>query len=185
VADACAETGALLVLDQSYDAFLAEPLGTPALPGHPAVLCVRSITKDHALAGVRVAFAVGPGEVVRALEAARVPWAASSLAQAAAVAALSREGEEHLRHTLPRLRAERERLERAFARSRIRTRATATYFLLAEVGDATRFTAALRRRDAIAVRDCSSFGLPRHIRVAARMPRENDALIGAEIACWS
>ena len=57
IADACADAGTLLVLDQAYDAFAAEPLGTPALPSHPAVLHVRSLTKEHALAGVRVAFA--------------------------------------------------------------------------------------------------------------------------------
>lgn len=186
LADACAEAGALLVLDQSYDAFLEAPLGTPALPGHPAVLAVRSITKDHALAGVRAAFAVGPAPVIAALQRARVPWAASAPAQAAAVAALSDAGEAHLAETLPRLRAERARLEHALARLGIPTLPTATHFLLAGVGDAARVAERLRREHAIAVRDCASFGLPGHVRVAARRPEENDALLSAlEAVCSS
>jgi histidinol-phosphate aminotransferase len=177
VADACAGAGALLVLDQSYDAFLERPLGTPALPGHPAAIAVRSITKDHALAGVRAAFAVGPAAVIGALERARIPWAASSAAQAAAVAALSEAGDAHLRATLPRLRAERERLEGELRRLGIPSVPTAAHFLLMEVGDAARLTGALRERHGIAVRDCASFGLQRHVRIAARTPAENDALL--------
>jgi hypothetical protein len=60
VAEACRRAGTLLVLDQSFDAFAPTPLGTPALPEHPATLHLRSLTKDHALAGVRVGYLVGP-----------------------------------------------------------------------------------------------------------------------------
>ncbi|CAN5848444.1 hypothetical protein BH20GEM3_BH20GEM3_04110 [soil metagenome] len=73
LADACAAAGSLLVLDQSFDAFTAQPLGVPALPDHPAVLHLRSFTQDHALAGVRAAFAVGAAPVVAGLARARPP----------------------------------------------------------------------------------------------------------------
>lgn len=186
VADACAATGALLVLDQSYDAFAGEPLGTPALPGHPAVLALRSITKDHALAGVRAGFAIGPAPVVAALDRARAPWSASGPAQAAAIAALSPAGDAHLARTLPLLRLERERLAASLAGIGLRTVPTDTSYLLAEVGDAARITDLLRDRHAIGVRDCTSFGLPRHIRIAARTPEETDPLVAAlEAVCSS
>ena len=184
VAAACVATGALLVLDQAYDAFTAQPLGTPALPSHPAVLHLRSITKDHALAGLRAAFAIGPEPVIVALERARVPWAASAPAQAAAVAALGDAAESHLGATVPRLRDERARLEAAFARAGIRTLPSRTHYFLAEVGDATALRARLLREWGIKVRDCTSVGLPRHIRVAARTPAENNLLIQAvEAVC--
>lgn len=184
VADACALADTLLVLDQSYDAFLAEPLGTPALPGHPAVLHLRSITKDHALAGVRAAFAVGPAPLAAALARVRPPWTASTAAQAAAVAALSDAGEDHLRETIPALRQERERLDAAFARLRFPTVRSGTHFVLAAVGDAARLAARLREGHGIRVRDCASFGLPGHLRVAARTPAENQLLVRAlEAVC--
>lgn len=184
VADACAAAGSLLVLDQSHDAFLKESLGTPALPGHPAVLHLRSITKEHALAGVRAGFAVGPPPVVEALERVRPPWPVSTAAQAAAVAALSDEGVAHVASTVPRLRFERELLEAAFARLRLPTVRSATHFLLAAVGDAAALAARLRAEHGIGVRDCTSFGLPGHVRVAARLPAENNELVAAlEAAC--
>ena len=58
--------------------FALTPLGTPALGGHDAVLHLRSMTKDHALAGVRVAFGVAAPDVAESLERVRVPWAAST-----------------------------------------------------------------------------------------------------------
>lgn len=179
VADACAAVGTLLVVDQSFDAFLAEPLGTPALPGHPAVIHLRSITKDHALAGVRAAFAVGPAHLMAAVERGRAPWATSTLAQAAAAAALGDDGQTYAALTLPRLRAERERLEAVFAGLRIPTVRTTTHFVLAEAGDAAGFAARLLEKHGIRVRDCTSFGLPGHIRVAARTPLDNAELIRA------
>lgn len=179
VADACAAANTLLVLDQSYDAFVREPLGTPALPGHPAVLALRSITKDHALAGLRAGFAVGPARLLRMLARARVPWTASTPAQAAAVAALSDAGAAHLAATLPRLRLERELLEAAAARLRIAVVRGATHTVLADVEDARATRARLLHGHRIKVRDCTSFGLPRHIRFAARTPDENNRLVQA------
>jgi histidinol-phosphate/aromatic aminotransferase/cobyric acid decarboxylase-like protein len=53
---------------------------------------------------------------------------------------------------------------------------TATTYTLVKVGDA----AAFRRRlllEGLLVRDCTSFGLPQHVRIAARLPVENERLI--------
>jgi histidinol-phosphate/aromatic aminotransferase/cobyric acid decarboxylase-like protein len=178
VADACDSVGALLVLDQSYDTFADRPLGTPALPGHPAVLHLRSITKDHALAGLRAAFAVGPAPVAAAVERARVPWAASSVAQAAAEATFGHGAELYVRRAVAKLRAERLRVEAALTRIGLPHPPTSTHFLLVDVGDAARTTRLLGARG-VKVRDCSSFHLPRHIRVSVRKPTETGVLIAA------
>jgi histidinol-phosphate aminotransferase len=184
VADACATAGTLLVLDQSFDAFLREPLGTPALPGHPAVLHLRSIAAEHGLAGVQAAFAVGTEAVVHALERARPPRTVSTMAQAAAVAAFSDAAAAHVAATVPRLHFERELLEAAFARLRLPTVRTGTHFFIAAVGDAAALARRLREEHGIRVRDCASFGLPGHVRVAARTPAENNQLVGAlEAVC--
>src|SRR5690625_96553 len=179
VADAVKGVGGLLVLDQSYDAFTTTPLGTPALRGHPAIISLRSLTKDHALAGVRVALAIGPARLISSLERARPPWSVSSQAQAAVVAALSPEGDRHLARTLPRLREERLRIEARLAEIGVPTVPSTTHYLMVEVGDADRVEGELRREYAIGVRSCASFGLPGHIRIAARRPEENDQLLYA------
>jgi histidinol-phosphate aminotransferase len=52
------------------------------------------------------------------------------------------------------------------------------------VDDAAGLSARLRAEHGLRVRDCTSFGLPGHIRVAARMHTENTELIQAlEAVC--
>ena len=179
VADACRAVDALLVLDQAYDAFSAAPLGTPALRGHENVLHLRSLTKEHALAGLRVAAAAGPASIVADLEAVRVPWATSTAAQAATIAAFGDGAEAHVRDTVARLRHERARIARALADKGHVAAPTDTHYMLVPCADAAALRERLAADHCILVRDCSSFGLPRHVRVAARRPDENDRLIGA------
>ena len=64
------------------------------------------MTKDHALAGIRVAFAVAPPDVAEAIERARVPWTASAAAQAAAMAAMGDAAIAYVAETTAALRAE-------------------------------------------------------------------------------
>ena len=52
-------------------------------------------------------------------------------------------------------------------------------FVLLEVGEASRVKAQLLARHAIRVWDCTSFGLPRHIRVAAREGDATERLMAA------
>lgn len=183
LADECERGGTLLVLDQSYDAFADSSLGTPALPGHAATLHLRSITKDHALAGVRAAFAIGPPAVIAALERVRIPWSASAAAQAAAVAALSEEGVSYAGGCAAKLRAAARDLSGGLRGSGLDPLPSDTHFFLVAVGDAAVLRGRLLREYAIKVRDCASFGLPRHIRIAARRPDENQQLLHALSAC--
>ena len=175
----CHASGTLLLLDQAYDGFTKTPLGTPALPGHPAVLHLRSLTKEHALAGVRAAFAVGPTEIVEAIERVRIPWAASSAAQAAAAATFSAAATAHAARTIEVLRAEAARIANAAEELGYDVHPSATHYLILNVGDAKRAATALAASPKILVRDCTSFGLPAWIRVASRTPAENDRLIAA------
>ncbi len=179
IADDCASRGSLLVLDQAYDAFDEAPLGTPAFPSHAAVLHLRSLTKEHALAGVRVAYAVGPAAVIRAMNAVRVPWSASSPTQAAAIATFTPEARSHASATIVALRAEAARLRATLTRLDYGVTESSTHFFLVRVSNATRAQHLLLDRANVLVRDCASFGLPDHIRIAARTPRENDVLIDA------
>lgn len=179
IADACEAVDALLVLDQAYDGFTAAPQGTPALPGHSHVLHLRSLTKDHALANVRVAFGVGTPEVIRALEAVRTPWAVSGAAQAAAMATLTPEAESHARTTTATLREEAVRMRAAIERIGFSVTPSDTHYFLVHCGDAARARQWLLEHAALLVRDATSFGLPTQVRVAARLAEDNDRLIEA------
>jgi histidinol-phosphate/aromatic aminotransferase/cobyric acid decarboxylase-like protein len=68
---------------------------------------------------------------------------------------------------------------RECARLGLATYAGETHTLLIEVGDGDAARLALLRDAQVHVRSARSFGLPRHIRVSARTPAENDVLLGA------
>ncbi|MDQ7030587.1 MAG: aminotransferase class I/II-fold pyridoxal phosphate-dependent enzyme [Ardenticatenia bacterium] len=53
-----------------------------------------------------------------------------------------------------------------------------THFFLVRVGDASAFRTALAKHGVL-VRDCTSFGLPAHVRVSSRRPEENRRLVEA------
>lgn len=182
LANACRAHDVLLVIDQAYDAFTPAPLGTPIFPDRAHVVHLRSMTKEHALAGVRVAFAHGHPGVLAQIEAARVPWASSQLAQAAAQALFSPEARAHARETVQRLRADSLQLELALRRQGVAVSASDTHYRLIGCRNATDAQGALLRHERVLVRDCTSFGLPRHIRVAARLPHENASLLRAMCA---
>jgi histidinol-phosphate aminotransferase len=55
----------------------------------PNVLTLRTLSKAYGLAGLRVGYAVGDPLVITALRKVAIPFALSSLAQAAALAALA------------------------------------------------------------------------------------------------
>jgi histidinol-phosphate aminotransferase len=81
----------LVVLDEAYREFVSDPEvpdGLTLLDGHPRVVVLRTFSKAHRLAGLRVGYAVGPADLAAALRSVSVPFSVSSPAQAAALAAL-------------------------------------------------------------------------------------------------
>ena len=168
LAGVCAKQGALLVLDLAY-LDLSDVPGT-ALPERAVHLY--SLTKNFAVPGVRVGYVVAPAEVIRVLERCAPPWQTSAHAQAAAAWALSRRGEAFLSTSVPAVLAARKAFRAGLRALNIRIWETRTTFFLCEVGDARAFKREAERAG-FRVRDASSFGLPRHIRLATRRPEEN------------
>lgn len=165
----------LVVVDEAYLPFAA---GAPSVLTADAanVLVLRSMTKAHALAGLRLGYAVGHPQVIANLALARPPWNVNALAQAAGLAAL--EDQAHLSRSLERLAEAKRLLVEDLQRLGLAPRPSTTHFFLLEVGHA----AALRRallQYGLMVRDCTSFGLPAYIRIAARRPQDNQRLVTA------
>jgi histidinol-phosphate aminotransferase len=158
---ATALPGLQLVVDQSF-LLLSERHADlrRRLPAN--VVCVRSLTKEHRIPGVRVGYLVASVEVLAALERHRPAWSASAPAQAAAIAACAED--DFVARSRERLLSERAALSLALAPWRP-VPSTANYFLLA-TGQAAALRGRLLRDHRILVRDCTSFGLPDHVRVA-------------------
>ena len=80
----------------------------PLIEDHPNVIVMRTFSKAHALAGVRVGYAIGDPEVIGAIQALLVPFGVSSLALAAALASLK--DAEGVQRAVAEIIAERERI---------------------------------------------------------------------------
>jgi histidinol-phosphate aminotransferase len=166
----------LVVLDEAYIAFVADAWRAEALLDRPNLLVVRSLTKDHALAGLRVGYALGAPAILAPLRVVQPAWSVSAPAQAAALAALDHA--EHVAAGRALALAERDFLQRELRALGLGVWPSAAHFFLVEVGDAARLRAALLGHG-VQVRDCASFGLPACVRIAPRTRPENERLLAA------
>lgn len=89
VAEACQRTGALLVFDEAYWRFVFphEAYSTVELVGVTwrwRIIVLRSLTKDFALAGLRLGYAVAPPGVAERLSRQLPSWNVNGVAQTGA-----------------------------------------------------------------------------------------------------
>jgi len=166
----------LFVIDEAYLAFTNGAAHAVMPPGAPTLLALRSMTKDYALTGLRLGYAVAHPAVIAALQRVQPPWSVNAMAQAAGVAAL--EDEQHVQSTMTKLHANKEILVDGLQQRGYTPLASATQYFLMEVGLAKSWRAALLPHG-IQVRDCASFGLPAYVRIAARTAEENERLLAA------
>ena len=166
----------LLVLDDAYAPFADRPWDSLPLLGLGNVAILRSMTKDHALAGVRLGYLAAQPRVVAEAGELQHPWSVNAVAQAAGLAAL--EDAAHVQATRNVIRQARVYLHRELRGLGLAVTPSAANFLLVKVGDAAALRSDLLSRG-MAVRDCASFGLPEHLRIAIRRPEECARLVGA------
>ena len=168
--------GTLLVLDEAYRSFIEAGRSPLHLDEQANVIILRSMTKDYGLPGLRLGYAVAPGDVIGNLRKALPPWNVNEPAQAAGLWVLDRD--EELAASLKKVREARDYLMREIARLGFTVLPTEASYFLVKVGSG----AACRRdllKDGLMVRDCASFGLPAWVRIAARPMDECRKLIKA------
>ncbi len=180
VRDAALCAGGLLVLDEAYVDFVAGGWDAVREIGLHGVVILRSLTKLHGLAGLRLGYLLADTGTVKALASGQPPWSVNAMAQAAGIAAL--QDQEHLERSRALLLNERKILQVGVSTAGYRALLSTTSFFLADVDHAAGFRRRLLRRG-ILVRDCTSFGMAEHVRISARMPEENAHLLAAIHAC--
>lgn len=166
----------LFVLDEAYCDLLDAPQWSLELLAAGNLVVLRSMTKYWGLAGLRLGYALAAPALVRPLRAAIAPWSVNACAQAAGVAALA-DGD-HVRSSMAQLTGERDRLMAALRERGWVVEPTSAGFFLIHVGDARAARSALLARGCL-VRDCTSFGLPGHVRVSPRRAEQNELLLAA------
>lgn len=153
----------LLTLDEAYISFVDDAWSSLNMIRSGNVIVLRTMTKDYALAGLRLGCAIAEPEVISILRRVRPPWNVNVVAQRAGVIAL--ENDEYLERSKRSFHEAKSFLIGALSGIGLPPFPSQTNFLLVKVGDARRFRLALLRRG-IAIRDCSSFGMPQYVRIA-------------------
>lgn len=165
----------ILVWDQAYESFVNGEFFPTSVP-HNCIL-MRSMTKEFALAGVRLGYAVGDEHLIAKLAHLQPAWSVNAFAQAAGMAVL--ESLDYYSECMKRLAAEKTRF---FAQlEEVGAHAVPTdvhYGIIPTKQTAYEVRTALLRK-LVQVRDCTSFGLPHHIRVSTQTAEDNQKLIEA------
>ncbi|MFH0810820.1 MAG: histidinol-phosphate transaminase [Pseudomonadota bacterium] len=165
-----------VVLDQSFLP-LSEQFADATVRFPDNVVCVRSLTKEHAIPGVRVGYLISTPRVAAQVEAYRPAWTTSAMAQAAALVACRQTG--FVEESRRKLLADRERLAAMLRNLDLDPLPSATPFFLVRVRDGGKLRQRLLQRHQILVRDCTSFGLADFIRLSARPEPDCERLLAA------
>ena len=171
---------AQLFLDEAFIE-LADPDASMIGSEDERVFVLRSMTKAFAVPGLRIGFGFGHPDLVDRCERCRTPWSVNAFAEEFAIAALREYSA--LEDSRQRIRVERDRLAAGMDALGFETMSAAANFVCAASPvpvPVLRDVLAPRR---IRVRDCASFGLAGHIRVAVRTRDENRQLLEGLEAC--
>ena len=141
------------------------------------VVVLRTFSKVHGLAGLRVGYGIANPELMTRILRQRAVYCVSSIAQAAALAAL--DDEAHISLTVENNTDQSERLAQALSDLGCETVPTWANFLYCQPGqEATRFAERLAL-EGIAVRPLGPWGAPQAVRITIGRPDQNDALLNA------
>ncbi|MGH3724785.1 MAG: histidinol-phosphate transaminase [Mycobacterium sp.] len=163
----------LIAIDEAYIEYVrADVTDSLALVReHSNVVVLRTFSKAYGLAGLRVGYAVGDPDIITTLGKVYVPFSASSLAQAAAVASLGA-AEELLARTNDVV-AERARVTDALREAGYDVPPSQANFVWLPLGDRSAEFAHASTEARIIVRPFGDDG----VRVTVGAPEENNAFL--------
>lgn len=124
--------GCLLVLDEAYIEFAPDGAVPRIAPDDPRVIRLRTFSKAHGLAGVRVGYGLAAPALIAAFDKVRNHFGMSRIGQAAALAALNDPA--HLASVLSRTATARDRIATIGAENGLAALPSATNFVTLDCG---------------------------------------------------
>ena len=183
VADFCEQVpeSVTVILDEAYVDFQVhdDPDTTVDLLGRfPNLVLLRTFSKCHGLAGLRVGYALCSPAFRTAVDAVRQPFSVNAIAQAAAAEAILHQDD--VIHRVERTIVERTFLEEELRSMELQTPDSQTNFSWIDLGerDEPNLVEALAE-DGILVRAGAPLGGPGHVRVSYGTRTENERLLDA------
>jgi histidinol-phosphate aminotransferase len=169
----------VVALDEAYREFVTDasvPDALTLLPEFPNLVVLRTFSKAYGLAGLRVGYAIAADRAIAAaLRQTQVPFAVTSIAQAAALASLEPQAEKELLERVSVLAAERERVHAGLIDLGYPVPPSQANFVWLPLGDATVEWAAGCEERKVIVRGFAGSGA----RVTIGTPEENDRFLAA------
>lgn len=141
------------------------------------VVVLRTFSKVHGLAGLRVGYGVGPAELLGYCARLRNTFSVPSVAQAAALASI--EDQEHILHTLTNNADQAQILGVSLAEMGLQVTPTWANFLYCSVGGNSAGFAEALHALGISVRPLHAWGAPGCIRITIGTPKQNESLLQA------
>jgi histidinol-phosphate aminotransferase len=136
-----------------------------------SVVVLRTFSKAHGLAGLRVGYGLGPAELLAYCARMRNTFSVSSLAQAAALAAI--DDRSHIDHVVANNATEAQVVAQELLHLGYRVVPTSANFLYCDLGvDALAFAGRLRS-EGVSVRPLGVWGAPNCIRVSIGTTEQN------------
>jgi len=167
----------ILAVDEAYFEFTHAgdfPDSTRYRNARERLLTFRTFSKAQGLAGLRIGYCIGPAEMIGLMQRVRPPFNVTSVAQAAALAAL--EDQEHVMRSRQLTLEGLEYLYRELNRLGVKAFPSQANFVFVDVGrPATKVYEALLRKGVIV----RPIGGPTHLRVSVGLPEENERFIRA------
>jgi histidinol-phosphate aminotransferase len=171
---------ALLVLDEAYTEYVGAedyPDGLEYVREGRPVLVLRTFSKIHGLAGMRVGYGLGPPEVVDALNRVRSPFNMTRLGLVMATAAL--DDHEHINRSRENNLKELDFLCRGLERLGLGITPSVTNFLLVELNQPAGPVFDRLLSDGVIVRPMAGYGFPTRVRISVGTHSENERLLAA------
>lgn len=176
----------VVVLDEAYYEFASHfaerrkvryPSSLEYLRRGASVVILRTFSKVHGLAGLRVGYGVGPAELLGYCARMKSTFSVSAAAQAAALAAL--EDAEHIARTVVNNAEQSGSLGTGLAELGYRVIPTWANFLYFDLGENAAGVAAQLRKAGISIRPLTAWGAPNAIRVSIGTPEQNESFLRA------
>lgn len=177
----------LVVLDEAYSDFAEYFAGQRGVTysrsldyvraGRLNVLVLRTFSKAHGLAGLRIGYACGHPDLLQYFARLRNSFSVSVEAQAGALAAL--QDEDHIRRTVENNSVEAAWLIPELTAMRLKTVPTWTNFVYVETEDNANDVAKRMQAEGVIIRSLVPWGSPRGLRVTIGTPDQNRRFIEA------
>jgi histidinol-phosphate aminotransferase len=141
------------------------------------MIVLRTFSKAHGLAGLRVGYGLGPAELLAYCARMQNTYSVSSMAQAAALAAL--DDHNHIARVVSNNSSQAQVLTEGLSALGHRVIPTSANFVCCDVGQEASALAVRLRNEGISVRPLAVWGAPGSIRVTIGTPEQNQLFLAA------